>query len=236
MDASSTASPLDGKRVLSEFARRLLHCDDPFQDTSDLLAVRVVADKDPHGAISDFNAALAAAHRRSTLSESDVNAIFSKALDQTFYQLVMSRLLLHDQREDTNLLTMQQWTLRRPPDAGHFIPDDGDPLTNLRDMVLELNKQVTVLTTKTADGSRGFTPRAEKLKNELSRKIHFAAGPLKEGGNWSQSVSNKVAFHKGTGREGSNCDGWNIVDRRDFPRGEAQRQVRIDGIEPAKKQ
>ncbi|KAK3284322.1 hypothetical protein CYMTET_8020 [Cymbomonas tetramitiformis] len=76
MDASSTASPLDGKRVQFDFARRLRHCDDPFQGTSDLRVV-LVADKDPHDAISDFNAAPAAARRRSTLNESDVKALLT---------------------------------------------------------------------------------------------------------------------------------------------------------------
>ncbi|KAK3232983.1 hypothetical protein CYMTET_56695 [Cymbomonas tetramitiformis] len=75
MDSSSTASPLDGKR----------------------------ADKDPRNAIFDFNAALAAARRRSsTLNESGVKALFIKALDQAFYQPLVSRLLLHDQRDATD--------------------------------------------------------------------------------------------------------------------------------------
>ncbi|KAK3257513.1 hypothetical protein CYMTET_33400 [Cymbomonas tetramitiformis] len=106
MDSSSTASLLDGKRVPLEFARSLLHCDDPLQGTSGLLAVCVVADD----AISDFNAALVALHaRRSTLNESDVKTLFIKALDQAFYQPLVSRPLTHDQRDDTDLLTMQQW-------------------------------------------------------------------------------------------------------------------------------
>ncbi|KAK3284065.1 hypothetical protein CYMTET_8265 [Cymbomonas tetramitiformis] len=128
-DASSTASPLDGKRVLLDFARRLLHCDDPFQGTLDLVAVRVVAGKDPHDAISDFNAALVAARTSAT----------------------------------------------------HLV--DGDPLSDLRDMLLKMKRQLTALTTKAADGSRGFTPRAEKAKNDRIRKFRFAAEPLKEGGN-----------------------------------------------------
>ncbi|KAK3267277.1 hypothetical protein CYMTET_24158 [Cymbomonas tetramitiformis] len=58
-------------------------------------------------------------------------------------------------------------------------------------MVLEMKRQLTVLTTKAAGGSRGFTPRAEKTKNNRRIQFRFAAEPLKEGGNWSQSVSNK---------------------------------------------
>ncbi|KAK3269914.1 hypothetical protein CYMTET_21662 [Cymbomonas tetramitiformis] len=103
MDSSSAASPLDGKRVLLEFARRILHCDDPFQGTPDLLDVRVVADKDPHDVISDCNA------RGLPCTTATSRPYSSKPWTRLLYQPVVSRLPLHDQRENTDLLTMQQW-------------------------------------------------------------------------------------------------------------------------------
>ncbi|KAK3247005.1 hypothetical protein CYMTET_43487 [Cymbomonas tetramitiformis] len=79
MDGSSSAFPSDGTRVLLEFARRLMHSDAPFQGTSDMLGVRVIANVDTHDAISDFNAALKAARTRSTLDEEDVKSLFIQA-------------------------------------------------------------------------------------------------------------------------------------------------------------
>ncbi|KAK3284399.1 hypothetical protein CYMTET_7947 [Cymbomonas tetramitiformis] len=108
MDSSSSAFPFDGKRVLLEFARRMLPSGDPFQGQSDMLSVRVLAGVDPHDAIGDFNAALKAARRRATLLDEDVKALFIKALGQTFYQEpVVSRLLLHDQRVAHDLYTVE---------------------------------------------------------------------------------------------------------------------------------
>ncbi|KAK3287089.1 hypothetical protein CYMTET_5381 [Cymbomonas tetramitiformis] len=43
LEASATLHPMDGKRVLLEFARRLLDSGAPFQGTSDLLGVRFKA-------------------------------------------------------------------------------------------------------------------------------------------------------------------------------------------------
>ncbi|KAK3239573.1 hypothetical protein CYMTET_50510 [Cymbomonas tetramitiformis] len=82
---------------------------DPFQGQADMFAVRIAAGVDPHGPIEDFNAALKAARTRSTLQDEDVKSLFIKALDATFYQPVVSRLLLHDQRAAHDLLTIQQW-------------------------------------------------------------------------------------------------------------------------------
>ncbi|KAK3258155.1 hypothetical protein CYMTET_32787 [Cymbomonas tetramitiformis] len=67
LEASSLAFPQDGKRVLLEFALRLLHTDAPFQGTSDLLGVKVLANEDPQEAIADFSGALTAARHRGTL-------------------------------------------------------------------------------------------------------------------------------------------------------------------------
>ncbi|KAK3283404.1 hypothetical protein CYMTET_8895 [Cymbomonas tetramitiformis] len=105
MDSSNSAFPSDGKRVLLEFARRMLASGEPFQGQSDMLSVRVLANVDPHDAISDFNAALKAARARATLLDEAVKSLFIQALDQPFYQPLVSRLLLYDQRAAHDLLT-----------------------------------------------------------------------------------------------------------------------------------
>ncbi|KAK3283780.1 hypothetical protein CYMTET_8545 [Cymbomonas tetramitiformis] len=66
MDTSASTYPADGKRVLLEFARRMIPTGDPFQGQSNMLGVRVVAGVDPHDAIGDFNATLKAARTRAT--------------------------------------------------------------------------------------------------------------------------------------------------------------------------
>eukprot|EP00854_Cymbomonas_tetramitiformis_P034231 gene34231-biopygen21731 len=68
--------PADGKRVLLEFARRMIPCGDLFQEQSDMLGVRIIAGVDLHDAIEDFNAALKAARTRATLLDEDVKALF----------------------------------------------------------------------------------------------------------------------------------------------------------------
>ncbi|KAK3272189.1 hypothetical protein CYMTET_19498 [Cymbomonas tetramitiformis] len=104
MDSSHSSFPSDGKRVLLEFARRMIPAGDPFQGQADMLSIRISAGVDPHDKIGDFNAALKAARTRATLLDEDVKALFI-----TFYQPVVSRLLLHDQRAAHDLLTIQQW-------------------------------------------------------------------------------------------------------------------------------
>ncbi|KAK3282230.1 hypothetical protein CYMTET_10016 [Cymbomonas tetramitiformis] len=109
LESSAQTFPADGKRVLLEFARKLLHADAPFQGTSDLLAVELGYGMDPNDSIMDFNAALAAAKRKNTLDEDDVKGQFIQAMDADYYRPVVSRLLLHDQRAAVSLLTVQQW-------------------------------------------------------------------------------------------------------------------------------
>ncbi|KAK3270506.1 hypothetical protein CYMTET_21099 [Cymbomonas tetramitiformis] len=184
MDSSASTYPADGKRVLLEFARRMIPTGDPFQGQSDMLRIRIVAGVDPHDAIGDFNAALKAARTRATLLDEDVKALFIKALDSTFYQPVVSRLLLHDQRAAHDLFTIQQWV----------------PLNSrIRTMVLDLKRQLAALAD--SDGSppanRGYTPRAAKAGRQMM--FRFAAKPLNKEENWSQGVSKKVAFHRDTG-------------------------------------
>ncbi|KAK3263218.1 hypothetical protein CYMTET_27961 [Cymbomonas tetramitiformis] len=107
LESSARTFPADGKRVLLEFARKLLHADAPYQGTSDLLAVELGYGRmDPNEAIMDFNAALAAAKRKNTLDEDDVKGQFIQAMDADYYRLVVSRLLLHDQRAAESLLTI----------------------------------------------------------------------------------------------------------------------------------
>ncbi|KAK3248470.1 hypothetical protein CYMTET_42068 [Cymbomonas tetramitiformis] len=97
MECSNAADfPLDGKRALLEFARRLIESDAPFHGTSEMLAVRVLKNVNPHDAIANFNAALAAARRRrSIVDDEEVKSQFIKALNVDEYYLpVTSRLLL----------------------------------------------------------------------------------------------------------------------------------------------
>ncbi|KAK3285357.1 hypothetical protein CYMTET_7028 [Cymbomonas tetramitiformis] len=221
LDSSSASFPADGKRVLLEFARRMIPVGDPFQGQADMFAVRIVAGVDPHGPIEDFNAALKAARTRSTLQDEDVKSLFIKALDATFYQPVVSRLLLHDQRAAHDLLTIQQWvrecygehvragtataSAHRYSHGTHFMEKGVDEsgaaseIADLRTMVLDLKRQLaTFLVTAESESSpRGFTPRADKPDRRV--KTRFAASPLPKGGNWSQSVSRKVAFHRDSG-------------------------------------
>ncbi|KAK3274856.1 hypothetical protein CYMTET_16995 [Cymbomonas tetramitiformis] len=80
MDSSHSSFLSDGKRVLLEFARRMIPSGDPFQGQSDMHGVRIAAGIGPHDAIGDFNAALKAARTRATLLDEDVKALFIKAL------------------------------------------------------------------------------------------------------------------------------------------------------------
>ncbi|KAK3238879.1 hypothetical protein CYMTET_51148 [Cymbomonas tetramitiformis] len=209
MDSSHASFPTDGKRVLLEFARRMIPIGDPFQGQADMFAVRIPAGMDPHGPIEDFNAALKAARSRATLMDEDVKSLFIKALDTTFYQPVVSRLLLHDQRAAHDLLTIQQWvrecygehvragtaaaSAHRYSHGTHFMEKDiGDSgttgeIADLRTMVLDLKRQLAdfLVAAESEPSPRGFTPRADKPDRRV--KTRFA------------SVSRKVAFHRDTG-------------------------------------
>ncbi|KAK3289612.1 hypothetical protein CYMTET_2969 [Cymbomonas tetramitiformis] len=81
MDLSASTYPADGKRVLLEFARRMIPTGDPFQGQSGMLGIRIVAGVDPHTAIGDFNATLKAARTRATLLDEDVKALFYRTGD-----------------------------------------------------------------------------------------------------------------------------------------------------------
>ncbi|KAK3268649.1 hypothetical protein CYMTET_22857 [Cymbomonas tetramitiformis] len=221
MDSSHSTFPSDGKRVLLEFARRMIPAGDPFQGQADMLSIRISAGVDPHDKIGDFNAALKAARTRATLHDEDVKALFIKSLDTVFYQPVVSRLLLHDQRAAHDLLTVQQWvrecysehvragtataSAHRYSHGTHFMEGDADgsggpgELADLRTMVLDLKRQLAAFldTAESGPAPRGFTPRADKPDRRI--KTRFAASPLPKGGNWSQSISKKVAFHRDTG-------------------------------------
>ncbi|KAK3274213.1 hypothetical protein CYMTET_17590 [Cymbomonas tetramitiformis] len=221
MDSSHSSFPADGKRVLLELARRMLPTGDPFQGQADMLGVRISAGVDPHDAIGDFYAALKAARTRATLLDEDVKALFTKALDTVFYQPVVSRLLLHDQRAAHDLLTIQQWvrecyaahvkagtattSVLRYSHGEHFMErsdgSSGGPgeLADLSTMILDLKGQLAafVASDRSEPSPLGYTPRADKPDRRM--KTRFAAEPLARGGNWSQSVSKKVAFHRDTG-------------------------------------
>ncbi|KAK3267993.1 hypothetical protein CYMTET_23477 [Cymbomonas tetramitiformis] len=189
-----------------------------------MLGIRIVAGIDPHDAIGDFNATLKAARTRATLlDEEDVKALFIKALDSTFYQPVVPRLLLHDQRAAHDLFTIQQWVREcytahvkagtataaalRYSHGRHFMErgediSDDDPssdLADLRTMVLDLKRQLAAFAASngSAPSPRGYTPRADKPDRRM--KTRFAVTPLAKGKNWSQYISKKVAFHRDTG-------------------------------------
>ncbi|KAK3239102.1 hypothetical protein CYMTET_50940 [Cymbomonas tetramitiformis] len=70
--------------------------------------MRVLAGKEPQGAIADFNDALKSARRRATMDDEDVKGLLIAALNTVYYQPVVSCLLLHDQRLATDLLTIQR--------------------------------------------------------------------------------------------------------------------------------
>ncbi|KAK3274847.1 hypothetical protein CYMTET_16986 [Cymbomonas tetramitiformis] len=72
-------------------------------------------------------------------------------------------------------------------------------LADLRTMVLDLKRQLAAFldTAGSEPSPRGFTPRADKPDRRV--KTRFAASPLPKGGNWSQSVPRKVAFHRDSG-------------------------------------
>ncbi|KAK3242711.1 hypothetical protein CYMTET_47615 [Cymbomonas tetramitiformis] len=220
LESSAQTFPADGKRVLLEFARKLLHADAPFQGTSDLLAVELGYGMDPDDSIMDFNAALAAAKRKNTLDEDDVKGQFIQAMDADYYRPVVSRLLLHDQRAAVSLLTVQQWARechaahvragtaspKSTAVGSHMLPARfGDPPgghtsadADVMEILLALRKEVRVLSDKV--NGKGFTPRAEKPHNpRAGLKYRFAASPLPEG-NYSQGNSKLVAFHRGTGQ------------------------------------
>ncbi|KAK3246406.1 hypothetical protein CYMTET_44056, partial [Cymbomonas tetramitiformis] len=88
---------------------RVTNSDAPFQGTSDLLGICMVANQDPQASIAYFHAALTAARRRSTLDDDEIKGLSINAFDPEHFQPVVSRLLLHDQRAVTDLLTIQQW-------------------------------------------------------------------------------------------------------------------------------
>ncbi|KAK3251236.1 hypothetical protein CYMTET_39423 [Cymbomonas tetramitiformis] len=237
MDSSHSTFPSDGKRVLLEFARRVIPAGDPFQGQADMLGIRISAGVDPHDKISDFNAALKAARTRATLHDEDVKALFIKSLDTVFYQPVVSRLLLHDQRAAHDLLTIQQWvrecysehvragtataSAHRYSHGTHFMEgaadDSGGPgeLADLRTMVLDLKRQLAAFldTAESGPAPRGFTPRADKPDRRI--KTRFAASPLPKGGNWSQSISKKAAFHRDTGATVPYCQNQHAIDHDD---------------------
>ncbi|KAK3234910.1 hypothetical protein CYMTET_54863 [Cymbomonas tetramitiformis] len=158
LEAAVTLHPLDGKRVLLEFAcrRRLLDSGASFQGTSDLLGVRFKAHTDASESVTDFNTALRSARRRNTLDDDEVKELFITALDPVFCAPVVSRLFTHQQRAAVDLLTMQQWviecyarhvqagthTATRALSAAAVATDgDGSQLSDLAAIILDVKRQ-----------------------------------------------------------------------------------------------
>ncbi|KAK3250757.1 hypothetical protein CYMTET_39876 [Cymbomonas tetramitiformis] len=131
-----------------------------------------------------------AARTRATLLDEDVKAMFIKALDQTFYQPMVSRLLLHDQRAAHEARPLHHSAMgarmlhpahvkagtvttsaHRYSHGRHFMERDeratDDPdsaIADLRTMDLDLKRQWAALTDsdESPPADRGFTPRAAK--------------------------------------------------------------------------
>ncbi|KAK3248471.1 hypothetical protein CYMTET_42069 [Cymbomonas tetramitiformis] len=83
-------------------------------------------------------------------------------------------------------------------------PPSAEPCTaatDLVEIVLDLKRRQVKAPADTVN-KRGFTPRADKpnLQNPRAMKTRFAAQPFPKEGNWSQSNSEKMAFHKGSGQ------------------------------------
>ncbi|KAK3277098.1 hypothetical protein CYMTET_14880 [Cymbomonas tetramitiformis] len=110
MENSAKSHPFDGKQVLLEIARMMLDTGGSFQDTSDLLVIKIVERTEPLATIAAFNSASRSARRKSTLNDEEVKSMFIKTLDPVVYAPVVNRLLLHDQRAAESLATIQQWT------------------------------------------------------------------------------------------------------------------------------
>ncbi|KAK3282350.1 hypothetical protein CYMTET_9908 [Cymbomonas tetramitiformis] len=183
MDSSHPSFPADGKRVLLEFARRMIPAGDPFQGQADMLSIRISAGVDPHDKIRDFNAA-------------------SEGCEDTGHTPGRGREGVVHQGARHHLLPAGGVPIASPSTI------NGPPMTSsqfsngyihLRTMVLDLKRQLAALvnSANSDPSSRGFTPRADKPDRRV--KTRFAASPLPKEGNWSQSVSKKVAFHRDTG-------------------------------------
>ncbi|KAK3279258.1 hypothetical protein CYMTET_12851 [Cymbomonas tetramitiformis] len=192
MDSSNSAFPSDGKRVLLEIARRLLHADAPFQGQSDMLGVRGVANADPHDAISGSN-----------VRTDEINRAAHDLL--TIQQWVRECYAAHVKAgADTGLASALRYTQPvgdtswSAAKTTPMSPRDTALADYLRIMVLALKRQLAAFTA--SDGSapspRGYIPRADKPGRRM--KTRFAAKPLAERGNWPQGISKKVVFHRGT--------------------------------------
>ncbi|KAK3287946.1 hypothetical protein CYMTET_4554 [Cymbomonas tetramitiformis] len=77
--------------------------------------------------------------------------------------------------------------------------DPHSELADLRTIVLDLKRQLAAFaaSNRSDPSPRGHAPRADKPDRRM--KHRFATEPLAKGGNWSQSISKKVAFHRDIG-------------------------------------
>ncbi|KAK3283925.1 hypothetical protein CYMTET_8398 [Cymbomonas tetramitiformis] len=105
LDGSGQSHPHDGKRVLLEFARRLLHADAPFHATSDSLGACAWWPTRTRNrqCIADFNDALKSARRRATMDDEDVkyfidNEKKERSADADLLEIIMN---LRKQVRDT---------------------------------------------------------------------------------------------------------------------------------------
>ncbi|KAK3277259.1 hypothetical protein CYMTET_14722 [Cymbomonas tetramitiformis] len=157
-----------------------------------MLGVRVMANTDPHADVADFNAALTAARRRSTLDDEDVKGLFIKALDPNYYTQRWSHPVFYRQHhDDFRLLVRARILATRRGDTA---------TTDLAEKLLDLKRQLKALTDVMVH-KRGCTPRAVITRYPKGSRI--AAPALKRDGIWSQTVSEKMTFYKGTGQTNS---------------------------------
>ncbi|KAK3265897.1 hypothetical protein CYMTET_25451 [Cymbomonas tetramitiformis] len=124
---------------------------------------------------------------------------------ETFYQPVVSRLLLHDQRAAHDLYTIQQWvhecytahikagtvtsSAHRYSHGQQFMERDGratdspdSDIADLRTMVLDLKRQLAALTdsSDSPPANRGFTPRAGKASRQMTNRNGLSAYSFNE--------------------------------------------------------
>ncbi|KAK3289172.1 hypothetical protein CYMTET_3384 [Cymbomonas tetramitiformis] len=107
---------------------------------------------------------------------------------------------MHDRRAAVDLLVIQQWAREchvthvergtalagfRTTTAG-ATHGDSEAVKDLAEIILQLGRQLKKLEDKV--NSHGFAPRAEKPKfNGREPKFRFAAKPLNDNGNFSQT-------------------------------------------------
>ncbi|KAK3247855.1 hypothetical protein CYMTET_42661 [Cymbomonas tetramitiformis] len=109
VEASRAAFPEDGKRAILEIVRRLHDAPGPMMEsTKELLGIKFDYGVDPSENIAKFKFSLRESSRKTTWDQEEVKDLFLAALDRQYYAPVLDEFIRHDQRADTDILTMQQ--------------------------------------------------------------------------------------------------------------------------------